>query len=27
MVYCGKEMKKRGDGHDGVWGPNNGPSW
>ena len=24
MIYCAKEMKKRGEGHDGHCGPDNG---
>ena len=27
MVYCGKAIEVRGEGHDGVWGPDNGPPW
>ena len=27
MVYCGKAIEVRGEGHDGVCGPDNGPPW
>ena len=27
MIYCGKAMKIKEEGHDGTWGPDNGPPW
>ena len=27
MVYCGKKTDVKDEGHDGIWGPDNGPPW